>query len=183
MHLVPELGTAYDSEYDHPDFAETVKAADRTADLLRKHGAEWDDEDEVPIENAEKIFLESVSTLKAPSSTAVATLPVPVIQRIKELIDQYSDPVVQHAEQIRNLLLNKLLLDTDNADPRVRLKAIEMLGEVPEIGIFAGKLSTRDVTYSNSDLKIKLREKLMKFSRPATLLDQDDIVSDVDLDD
>ena len=58
-----------------------------------------------------------------------------------------------------------LLLESEHPDPRVRLKAIELLGKVSDVGLFVEK-TERVVTVQTSDeLKEQLRNKLSKLVR------------------
>jgi len=68
--------------------------------------------------------------------------------------------------QIRHLVTNKLLLETDNPDPRVRIRALELLGKISDVGLFAEKSEVTITHQSTDDLREKLRSKLAKLVNP-----------------
>jgi hypothetical protein len=61
---------------------------------------------------------------------------------------------------------NKLLLETDNPDPRVRIRALELLGKISDVGLFAEKSEVTITHQSTDDIKEKLRSKLAKLVNP-----------------
>ena len=68
--------------------------------------------------------------------------------------------------QIRHLVTNKLLLETENADQRVRMRALELLGKISDVGLFAEKSEVTITHQSTEDLRDKLRGKLEKLVNP-----------------
>jgi hypothetical protein len=54
------------------------------------------------------------------------------------------------------------LLETENPDPRTRIRALELLGKISDVGLFAEKSEITITHQSTDDLKSKLRRKLEK---------------------
>lgn len=82
------------------------------------------------------------------------------ILEVGRQIREFGEKTVAESHQIRNLVVNKLILESDNPDPRVRLKAIELLGKLSDVGAFTEK-SEVTVTHQSSDqLREALRNKL-----------------------
>ena len=87
--------------------------------------------------------------------------------------------------------LNKLVLETDNPDPRVRIRALELLGKISDVGLFAEKSEVTITHQSTDDLRDKLRSKLAKLINPeeeddgAIIIDGEamDLDSELGLDD
>jgi len=68
--------------------------------------------------------------------------------------------VATHSAEIRNTVVNKLILETENADARIRIRALELLGKMTDVGLFTERKEIT-VTHQNADeLREKLREKL-----------------------
>jgi hypothetical protein len=80
----------------------------------------------------------------------------------KKIVDEYSAAVVADAAQIRALVLNKLIIESNDPDPKVRLKACELLGKVEDVGLFKEKSDGVIRSYSVADLHARLKEKLGK---------------------
>lgn len=85
-----------------------------------------------------------------------------VVAHIGALLNEYDKTVVQSAAQLRTYITNKLILETDNADPRVRLKALEMLGKVSDVGLFTDKTEITMRHRPTEELEQLLRERLTR---------------------
>ena len=83
------------------------------------------------------------------------------------ILQEFGRSVVESSVQIRHLVTNKLLLETDNPDPRVRIRALELLGKISDVGLFAEKSEVTITHQSTDDLREKLRSKLAKLVNPA----------------
>ena len=79
---------------------------------------------------------------------------------------EFGQSVVDSATQIRHLVTNKLLLETENSDAKIRIRALELLGKVSDVGLFAEKSEVTITHQSSDDLRAKLRGKLEKLVRP-----------------
>jgi len=75
--------------------------------------------------------------------------------------------VVKSATQVRHLVTNKLIEETENPDPRIRIRALELLGKISDVGLFAEKSEVTITHQTSDDLKEKLREKLSRLVNPA----------------
>jgi hypothetical protein len=73
----------------------------------------------------------------------------------------------RHAAEIRNTVVNKLLLETENTDGRIRIRALELLGKMTDVGLFTERKEIT-VTHQNADeVREKLREKLETLKKNA----------------
>jgi uncharacterized UBP type Zn finger protein len=82
------------------------------------------------------------------------------------ILTEFGQSVVQSATQVRHLVTNKLLLETENPDARHRLRALELLGKISDVGLFAEKSEVTITHQTSDDLRAKLRGKLEKLVRP-----------------
>jgi hypothetical protein len=62
---------------------------------------------------------------------------------------------------------NKLLIETEDPDPKQRMKALELLGKISDVGLFSEKSEVTITHQSTDDLRAKLRQKLEKLVNPA----------------
>jgi hypothetical protein len=62
--------------------------------------------------------------------------------------------------QIRAYVTNKLLEESDNPDPRIRMKALELLGKISDVGLFAERTEVTVTHQTTEDLRETLRAKL-----------------------
>ena len=61
---------------------------------------------------------------------------------------------------------NKLILETENPDAKIRIRALELLGKISDVGLFSEKSEVTITHQSTDDLKAKLRKKLEKLAEP-----------------
>ena len=111
-----------------------------------------------------------------------ATLTPASLLLTDNILREFGQSVVESAVQIRHLVTNKLVLEAENPDARVRIRALELLGKISDVGLFSEKSEITVTHQSTEDLKENLRAKLAKLvnpeeSKPVTL---DGEVIDVD---
>jgi hypothetical protein len=95
-----------------------------------------------------------------PSNTLLSS-PGTVVH-LKAILDEYDKVVVQTAAQLRVYVTNKLIMDSTNPDPRIRLKCYELLGKISDVGLFTDKTEVTMRHRPTEELEQLLRERLMK---------------------
>lgn len=148
----PDFDTDHDFAQAPPDFADLrakVDAAMRAIDFV---GARVEVD-----EDAQALARQAV----ADPENAMVQTPASIIH-IKMLLSEYDRQVVHSTVTIRNYVTNKLIQESDHADPRIRMKALELLGKISDVGLFTDKT---EITYKHrptEELERLLQEKLMK---------------------
>lgn len=84
------------------------------------------------------------------------------IVQIKAILSEYDKAVVESAAQIRTFVTNKLLLESDSPDPRIRIKALELLGKISDVGLFTEKTEITMRHRPTEELEQMLRERLAR---------------------
>lgn len=147
------------------DFKEKVEAACRTLNLLGIEEELPSDDDQEIAEKALYELIEDVDNqpklLKTSQNFRPATYGL-----VNELIKEYSVRVVDNATQIRLLVTNKLLLESDNPDPKVRMRALELLGKITDVGLFTEKSEVTVTHRSTEDLINNVRAKIAALREP-----------------
>jgi hypothetical protein len=85
-----------------------------------------------------------------------------VVTHLSALLAEYDKTIVRSAAQLRTYITNRLIIDSDNADPRIRLKAYEMLGKISDVGLFTEKTEITMRHRPTEELEQLLRERLTK---------------------
>jgi hypothetical protein len=93
----------------------------------------------------------------------LATTPLQVSAAFA-LLDAYDHDFVHSAGRIRTMLVTKLIEMVDQGKPSERLRAIELLGKVAEVSLFAEKTFVQQEKASETDLNRQIAEKLRRFS-------------------
>jgi hypothetical protein len=81
---------------------------------------------------------------------------------LQSLLSEYDQVVVKSAQQMRTYVTNKLLKETDNPDPRIRMKSLELLGKISDVGLFTDKTEITMRHRPTEELEQLLRERLTK---------------------
>jgi hypothetical protein len=167
IKVIPDPTKPLPDDYESEEpttFAERVKIAAATAKRLLEAGAE------IPVSTKEKQEAEEVfkaytdPETKNPEPKAVNKyLNTPAtVQHLYMMLSEYDHQVVQEAVQLRRYVTNKLLEDTNLADPRHRLRALELLGKVSDVGLFSEKTEIVVKNVSAEELEAQIRSKLFK---------------------
>ena len=105
---------------------------------------------------------------------------LPVAERIGTMLREYNNPIVADAAELRLVVTNKLLDLASCGDPRIEIKATEMLGKISDVGLFSEKTEIT-VTYTNvSDIDNAIKDKIRKMLMAQGVTDIAPI--DIDLD-
>jgi hypothetical protein len=105
---------------------------------------------------------------------------LPVAERIGTMLREYNNPIVADAAELRLVVTNKLLDLASCGDPKIEIKATEMLGKISDVGLFSEKTEIT-VTYSNvSDIDNAIKDKIRKMLASHGVTDITPI--DIDLD-
>ena len=169
LHVEPDLSIPFPD--DNPvlaNFIEKAQAACNTAELL-----ELDMEPtEQDLSTAEKaVYAVAENEEKANKKLVKHDQKPDVYKRVKSILDEYSLRVVDNAMQIRLLVTNKLILDSDSPDDRTRLRALEMLGKITDVGLFTEKSEVTITHRSTEDLVSSIRSKLHRLMHPDDVTD------------
>ena len=105
-------------------------------------------------------------TSKKVTTKKAAKLTPASIVLTNNILQEFGHSVAESATQIRYLVTNKLLLESENDDPRIRIRALELLGKISDVGLFAEKTEVTVTHQSTDDLRNKLRGKLEKLVEP-----------------
>ena len=165
LHLMPEENVPLDKKNAALSFEESITAAANTANLLAAAGLEVlpDSEDE---ETAAQLALayaaDPSETEKTGTTRRIATLTPAALLLTQQSLKYFGHKVVEDVVQIRHLVTNKLVQETENPDPRVRLKALELLGKFSDVGLFVERSEVTVTHQTTDDIRARLREKLQR---------------------
>jgi hypothetical protein len=169
IELTPDVGVPMTPEVKIIDLHERAQAAAATADLLEEHGLDTTpnaEDRDIAAGLAGSYAADPTLTSKTVNSKRAARLTPASMQLTRSILDEFSHAIVNNATEIRRLVTNKLILESDNADPRVRIRALELLGKITDVGLFTEKSEVTITHQSTEDLRRTLREKFNKIMNP-----------------
>lgn len=163
--------------------AQMLDAQVNTSDWLKQLGAV--DEDEA-VEESQKFAASNAFQALAlgdpNSKQALANVKTSAaVQQVVGMLGAYEWQFVEEAQRIRSMAVAKLVEETEHPDARIRLKAIEILGKVTEIGLFTERISVKKEEITDDELNQKIREKLAALQR--TVDEPKDIELDEEVED
>jgi hypothetical protein len=163
MLLTPDIGVPLLPQQPITDLYERVKATAHTADILAGLGMKIDppsnSDNDTAATLAAAYAADPEKTSRAVSNTRAATMTPASLIQTRSILDEFGTAVVRHSVEIRHLVTNKLLIESENPDPRVRIRALELLGKISDVGLFTERSEVLITHQSTDDLRKKLREK------------------------
>ena len=165
LHIKPEIGVEITESDSYVDLKDRAEAACNTATELAEHGLELETtlEDK---DNAAKLVAayaeDPENTSKKVTAKRASTLTPASLVLTDSILKEFGQSVVENSLHIRHLVTNKLLLESENPDPRIRMRALELLGKISDVGLFSEKSEVTITHQSTDDLRDKLRGKLEK---------------------
>lgn len=92
---------------------------------------------------------------------AVLALKVPAaVRHLAGMLSEYDWAYVEQAKELRGYVVAKLLEETSSGDPRIRLRALELIGKLTEVGSFTTRIEVTQASSTVDDLTERLRSKL-----------------------
>ena len=153
-----------------------------TTDWLESLGARSDEEvlqaaQETQARDAFKALVANPEEAKG----AVAKLTVPpAVKKLVGMLTAYDWAFVEQAKEIRGMAVAKILEETDHPDARIRLKALELLGRVTEVGLFTDRIEVKKTELSDLELDAKIKEKLLAIQNTIDAPKDDENIIDVE---
>ena len=154
------------SEFDDVSAADTpalVSAQAKTADWLSQMGSPEHLLDEEATNNARNAFASVTNPDHPPAVKRDAVLSLrtpPAVRHLAGMLSEYDWAFVEEAKKIRGYVVAKLLEETGNPDPRIRLRALELTGKLTEVGSFTERVEVVQKNASSEELVDRLRSKL-----------------------
>lgn len=147
------------------DMIEKARAAANAADMLAEFGlvGEPTKEDEAAAAAiAANYAKDPQTTSQVATPQRLAKTTPAALQLTRRILDEFGHQIVESAVEVRHMVTNKLVMETENPDPRIRLRAMELLGKITDVGLFTDKSEVTVTHQTSEDLRERLKEKLMK---------------------
>jgi Ca2+-binding EF-hand superfamily protein len=168
LALKPEFGIEIPLNMPYMDLRKRAEAACKTLQQLQEHGLDiepTDEDNEVATLLVTAYAKDAEKTSKTVSNANVAQLTPASLVQTAAILREFGQIVATHAAEIRNTVVNKLILETENPDARVRVKALELLGRMTEVGLFTERKEITVTHQTSDELREKLREKLQTLKK------------------
>lgn len=147
------------------DLIQNARAAAAAADLLSAHGLEieeTEDDRKAAAALATQYAKDPLATSAAATPARMSTQTPAALRATAHILNTFGHAIVKDAVQVRHMVTNKLIEETENPDPRIRLRALELLGKITDVGLFTDRSEVTVTHQTTDDLREKLRAKLNK---------------------
>jgi hypothetical protein len=148
--LEPEVGVDIpESNHKFKDIYEKARIACETALELNKRG--------MPIEvtHQDALFSQQVIKGEYKPPIDVAFTPGSAI-KLGAILKEYDVEVAKSAAQLRLVATNKLIELMDDPDPKNQLRAVELIGKIADVGLFAERTEITITNKSTTELEGEL---------------------------
>lgn len=171
--------------FDDPeDFTPVAKAAPAailgaqvaTADWLADVDAPSDDmlDRGHQVQAARAAFTALNFDDEAGQRAALAQIKVPeAVQHLVGMLTAYDWEFIEHAKHLRGYAVAKIVEETKHTDARVRLKALQMLGNVTEVALFTERVEVSKRDLDAEELRKRVDERLARYLGSRTLTPAD----------
>ena len=146
---------------------EIIDGKVETSEWLKSLGL---DDDAIATQAEQKRARESFTALTAPLDTEVQKKTLSevnspaAVRHLVGMLTAYDWAFVEQAKEIRGYCVTQLLEESKHPDAKVRLRAVELLGKVTEVGLFTQKVEV--VTkheFSDVEIEKKLADKMREY--------------------
>jgi hypothetical protein len=169
------------------DATQTLNGQIETNDWLKDIGAVDDEEVIAQAEkDAAKDAFTALTTGASNAKDVVLKMNTPpAIKQIVGMLTGYEWAFVEEAQRLRSMAVAKIVEETEHPDARIRLKALELLGKVTEVGLFTERISVKKEELSDDELNQKIKDKLAELQKTvdaeAKEKEEDEDVTDVEV--
>ena len=149
---------------------ERARLACNTARELFGDAPEPSEEDKARARDAFKAFTDK-NGMKAPSMSVVATYPNASLAYLDRMLSEYDHELINSAVRIREFTKNKLLVESENPDGKIRIRALELLGKMKDVGLFTDRIEITHKTKTDEELESELQKKLERYMGSALVVE------------
>jgi hypothetical protein len=97
------------------------------------------------------------------------------MRHLDNLLSEYDHELVNSAVRIREYVKNKLLEDSASIDGKLRIKALELLGKMKDVGLFTDRVEITHKTKTDEELEAELTKKLERVMGAAEVVDAEEV--------
>jgi hypothetical protein len=152
--VTPELGIPLPIDTtpeELDDFRERAHAMFKTIEELVQAGAEVEVTDEDRQAARQAAMTGKLSAAQATHGSIV---------HLESILTEWDQEVLDVGRRLRNYVTNKLILESADPDPKVRLKALEYLGKISNVGLFSDRVDISVTHRTITDIESDLRRTL-----------------------
>ena len=178
--VTPELGIPlpFDTKPEEVEgFREKAHAMFQTIAELVKSG--------LSVEVTDSDRKESHAAFAASKTPAPKAATPGAIVHLESILNEWDQEVLDVGRRLRNYVTNRFIVESVDPDPKVRLKALENLGRLSNVGSFSDRIDITVTHRTMADIETDLKKTLELFTGQVIDVTPKEItkaVSEIDLD-
>jgi DNA integrity scanning protein DisA with diadenylate cyclase activity len=110
----------------------------------------------VEMDEEDELFAEKIFTGEIPKPPTSQIFKPGTAIKLGAILEEYDVEIAKSSAQLRTVATNKLIELIDDPDPKVRLKAVEMIGKIADVGLFAERTEITITHKTTEDLENEL---------------------------
>lgn len=157
--VTPEVGIPlpFDTKpEDIDDFREKAHAMFQTVRELASNGLEVEVSE---ADKAEARMLFAASKAPAPKTATPGS-----VIHLESILNEWDKEVLDVGRRLRNYVTNRFIVESTDPDPKVRLKALENLGKLSNVGSFSERIDITVTHRTIHDIESELKKTLELFT-------------------
>lgn len=146
---------------------EKTAALFKTVEFMKAFGVDTTptEEDKVraraDMHNSVAAAAETSDPSKIPAKIEAVNTPASVAH-LKSILSEYDQVVVKSAVQIRTFVTNRLIEESTNPDAKIRMRALELLGKIGDVGLFVERTEVTVKHKTTIELQSSIKERITK---------------------
>ena len=178
--VTPEVGIPlpFDTRPEEiDDFREKAHVMFQTVQELANLG--------LKVEVTEEDKTESRALFAASKAPAPKTATPGSIVHLESILNEWDKEVLDVSRRLRNYVTNRFIVESTDPDPKVRLKALENLGRLSNVGSFSDRIDITVTHRTINDIETELKKTLELFTGEiidVTPKEEPKSIAEIDLD-
>lgn len=163
-----DVGIPFPVQTDSPArlaYLERAKAAVQTIQEMVGYGAKV----EAPTEKDREISRQIAA--RGTQKSIISESDAPMLVHLDALLARYDFELLDSARRLNNFVVNRLLEESENDDPRVRLRALELLGKTSHAKVFSDNIDINVTHTSVKEIDKELDRLAMRYMGAAQVVE------------
>lgn len=173
----PELGIPFPFDTtpeELEDFRQNAAALVKTVETLEDAGMVTEVTDDDRLQSHQ--IMADQKTPPTPVTPGTA-------KHLNALLSTYDHELLNVHYRLRNYVTNKLIQESAEEDPKIRLKALELLGKVSGVGLFSERVDINVTHRTVKDIETEIRKTLELYEGEYSEVEPQAVsIADIDLD-
>lgn len=105
----------------------------------------------------------------------IYTYKKPEVKKLDVMLSELDEELIDSAARLRAYVTNSLLSDSTNPDGKIRIKALELLGKIKDVGLFSDKIEITHKHKTDAELADEISKRLERFMGSAEVVDAETV--------